>query len=464
MIRKSERFLSQVYALTDFIVIACSFIFSWWLKFETSFKPTNPPFPFKEYLPWYFVYALIAIAFGYISSFYTSKRKKSFSNEFFHIVQIHIVSGLTLMSILYLYRGFHISRQFMLIFVCFSIVFFTVYRFFVRKILKKFRSKGYNERYILILGAGNLGVDFCNNLKAYPELGFKVVGFLDDYKIQSELGLPILGTLSSLDDILQEMIVDEIIIALPLNAHNKYPEIISVCEKYGVRTLIIPDYFDLLPSRPYFDNFAGIPLINIRGIPLDDLGNQVIKRSFDIAFSIFAIIITSPLLALIAIGIKLTSSGPIIFKQERVGLNRRTFMMYKFRSMKVLPAGVTDTKWTTKNDPRKTKFGSFLRKTSLDELPQFINVLRGDMSVVGPRPERPFFVNQFKEQIPKYMVKHHIRPGLTGWAQASGLRGDTSIQQRINLDIYYIENWSFFFDVKIIFKTIYNGFINKNAY
>ncbi|HZG78346.1 MAG TPA: exopolysaccharide biosynthesis polyprenyl glycosylphosphotransferase, partial [Paenibacillus sp.] len=264
--------------------------------------------------------------------------------------------------------------------------------------------------------------------------------------------------------IMEEKLIDEVIIALPLNAHHKLPYIIETCEKAGVKALIIPDYFDYLPARPYFDNFAGIPLINVRDIPLDELRNRVLKRGFDIIFSIICILITFPLLLAIAIGIKLTSPGPIIFKQERVGLNRRTFNMYKFRSMRMQTESDSDTKWTVENDPRRTKFGAFLRRTSLDELPQFFNVLFGHMSVVGPRPERPYFVEQFKEEIPKYMVKHHIRPGITGWAQSNGYRGDTSIAERIKHDIFYIENWTFFFDIKIILKTIVNGFLNRNAY
>lgn len=203
-------------------------------------------------------------------------------------------------------------------------------------------------------------------------------------------------------------------------------------------------------------------MINVRDIPLDIAANRLFKRTFDIVFSLFAIILTSPVMLAVAIGVKLTSRGPIIFKQERVGLNRRTFYMYKFRSMRLLPPGAADTGWTIENDPRRTKFGSFIRKTSLDELPQFFNVLLGHMSVVGPRPERPFFVDQFREEIPKYMVKHHVRPGITGWAQSNGLRGDTSIEERIKHDIFYIENWSLLFDIKIIFLTIRNGF--KNAY
>jgi Undecaprenyl-phosphate glucose phosphotransferase len=207
-----------------------------------------------------------------------------------------------------------------------------------------------------------------------------------------------------------------------------------------------------------------MPMINVRDIPLDLAGNRVAKRIFDIVFSLLAIIITSPIMLMVAIGVKLTSKGPIIFKQERVGLNRRTFQMYKFRSMRVLPEGVEDTGWTTENDPRRTKFGAFIRKTSLDELPQFFNVLAGHMSVVGPRPERPYYVDQFKEEIPKYMVKHHVRPGITGWAQTHGLRGDTSIEERIKYDIFYIENWSILLDIKIVLKTVVNGFVNKNAY
>jgi exopolysaccharide biosynthesis polyprenyl glycosylphosphotransferase len=207
-----------------------------------------------------------------------------------------------------------------------------------------------------------------------------------------------------------------------------------------------------------------MPLINVRDIPLDEFRNRIFKRAFDIAFASVAILITLPVMVASVIAIKLTSPGPIIFKQERVGLNRRRFMMYKFRSMNVLAESASNTEWTVENDPRRTKVGTFLRKTSLDELPQFFNVLFGHMSVVGPRPERPYFVEQFKEEVPKYMVKHHIRPGITGCAQSNGLRGDTSIEERIKHDIFYIENWTFLFDIKIILRTIINGFINKNAY
>jgi Undecaprenyl-phosphate glucose phosphotransferase len=467
MIRDNQKFLSQLYAISDLIMIQFVFIFSWWLKFDL-FATGEAHLPFGTYFFWSFIYGLIVNAIGYFVGFYSSKRKKRFSFEAFKIIQVQMTSLLILLSLLFLIKEVDFSRSFLLIFTVNNVLFMGLYRYIIKILLKMFRKKGYNKQFILILGAGSLGRRFHQTVLEHPELGFEVIGFLDDFRTQHEHKYrhykPIIGKIDDLEKVLENYLIDEVIIALPLDAHRKYPSIISACEKAGVRTLIIPDFFDFLPSRPYIDNFADIPLINVRDIPLDELRNRMFKRMFDIAFSLVAIILTLPLMIVIAVGIKLTSPGPIIFKQERVGMNRRTFMMYKFRTMKVSSQEVSDTQWTTANDPRKTKFGSFLRKTSLDELPQFFNVLKGDMSVVGPRPERPYFVEQFKEEIPKYMVKHHVRPGITGWAQANGLRGDTSIEDRILHDIFYIENWTLLFDIKIILKTIVNGFVNKNAY
>lgn len=405
---------------------------------------------------------------GYFLNFYSPNRKKRFSNEAFRIVQIHFYSVFILLSLLFVVKEVDISRMFLAIFVFNNLIFIGIYRYSLKKALKFFRERGYNKQFVLIIGAGTVGRRFYTNLRKQPELGFEVVGFLDDFHEKHENHYthykPILGKVDELEDILQKVMIDEVVIALPLDAHDKYGRIISICEKVGAKTMIIPDFFDILPAHPYFDNFAGIPLINVRDIPLDEIRNRVLKRAFDLLFSLVALIIMLPLFVLIGIGIKVTSRGPIIFKQQRLGLNRRPFTMYKFRSMKELPEGAEDTGWTTKNDPRRTRFGSFLRITSLDELPQFFNVLIGDMSVVGPRPERPFFIEQFKEEVPKYMVKHSIRPGITGWAQSNGLRGDTSIEERIRHDIFYIENWTFLFDIRIIWRTIWHGFVNHNAY
>lgn len=469
MVRQSNSFLSQLYAIVDFISVQIVFLFSWWIKFESEFIPYDNALPFRRYLIWSIVYGGVAIIISYFLNFYTPKRKKRFSYELFTIIQIHIISLLVLLSFLFVFKELDISRSYLILFLVNNILVVSFYRYILKTTLKHYRQKGYNKQFLLIIGAGTLGKRFYKNVIQRPDLGYEIIGFLDDNQKEHEFDpdnyyKPILGKTSDLERLLEEKLVDEVIIALPLYAHEKYARIINVCEKAGVKTLIIPDFYSYLPSKPYFDNFAGMPLINVRDIPLDEFRNRFFKRAFDILFSAFAILITSPILIIIAIGIKLTSPGPIIFKQERVGLNRRTFMMYKFRSMRVQTEQSSDTNWTTEDDPRKTKFGAFLRKTSLDELPQFFNVLFGHMSVVGPRPERPYFVDQFKEEIPKYMVKHHIRPGITGWAQSNGLRGDTSIEDRIKHDIFYIENWSFLFDIKIIIKTIVNGFVNKNAY
>lgn len=470
MLRKNQRFLTQLYLFFDFATIQVMFLLAYWIKFYSGWMSNDGAgaLSISAYGRWSFLYGAIAVGIGILTALYSPKRKKRFTDELLRVIQVHSISFFILLSLLFFFKAVHISREFLAIYMVANVLSILLYRYMVKKGLKHFREKGYNKQFVLILGAGSLGKRFYDNLRLHPEMGYEVVGFLDDTVEFQQFELkkykPVLGTLNDLSDILEQKLIDEVIIALPLEAHHKFPRIIGACEKAGVRTLIIPDFFDYLPARPTFDNFAGMPLINVRDIPLDLMSNRVFKRAFDIAFSVFAILLTSPVLLLIAIGIKLTSPGPIIFKQERVGLNRRNFMMYKFRSMKLQTQGTSDTQWTTANDPRKTKFGSFLRKTSLDELPQFFNVLFGDMSIVGPRPERPFFVEQFKEEIPKYMVKHHVRPGITGWAQSNGLRGDTSIEDRIQYDIFYIENWSILFDIKIIWKTIINGFINKNAY
>ncbi|REE90528.1 Undecaprenyl-phosphate glucose phosphotransferase [Paenibacillus taihuensis] len=468
MIRQNQRFLTQIYVLADLSCTLLTFLLAYWLKFNSGLFQHQYSLPFKSYLLWATVFSFASILIGFYVRFYAPRRRKNFSYDTMKIIQVQGLSFLGLLSLLYIAKEVHISREFLAIFLSINVICLTIYRFAVKQTLFRLRRKGFNKRFILIVGAGSVGRSFNESIKMHPELGYEVIGFLDDFQTEHdrEYGYmkPILGTVDDLEAVISHRTIDEVIIALPLKAHKKYPRIIDQCERAGVKALIIPDFFDLLPARPFFDNFAGIPLINVRDVPLDELSNQILKRIFDIAFSLAAILITSPILLGIYIGIKLTSPGPVIFRQERVGLDRRTFHMYKFRSMHVFDQSTADTQWTVENDPRRTRFGSFLRRTSLDELPQFFNVLVGHMSVVGPRPERPYFVDQFKEEIPKYMVKHHIRPGITGWAQTNGLRGDTSIHDRIVHDIFYIENWTFLFDLKIIVKTVTKGLLSKNAY
>ena len=258
--------------------------------------------------------------------------------------------------------------------------------------------------------------------------------------------------------------LDEIVITLSIEEYGKLEKIVAKCEKCGIHTKFIPDYNNIIPTRAYIEDVQGLPVINIRRVPLSGLFNRFIKRFADIVLAVLALIIFSPIMLIVAVLVKTTSKGPVIYKQERVGLHNKTFKMYKFRSMIDSCDGSDKKKWTTQDDPRVTKVGKFIRKTSLDELPQFVNVIKGDMSIVGPRPERPYYVDKFKEEIPRYMIKHQVRPGITGWAQVNGYRGDTSIYKRIECDLYYIENWTVLFDIKILFFTVFKGFINKNAY
>lgn len=468
MIRGRERFLTKLYAFTDFIMIQSAFFLAWMLKFKVFHDGITGYLPLEDYLFWSLVYGVIAVIIGYLVDLYAPKRKGKFATELAKVFQVHTLSMFILLSVLFTLKTIDVSRTFLLLYFIWNLIFISTYRYVVKQSLRELRKRGYNKQFVLIIGAGSIGRKYYENLENHPEFGLEVIGFLDDFRTNHPPKFsrykPILGRISDLEHILDSQLIDEVIIALPLHAYPKYRQIIACCEKAGVRTSIIPDFYDILPATPHFEIFGDLPIINVRNVPLDELRNRVLKRSFDIVFSLVAIILTSPIMLIIAIGIKLTSPGPIIFKQERVGLNRRTFYIYKFRTMKCLPQSVSDTQWTVENDPRRTKFGAFLRKTSLDELPQFFNVLKGDMSVVGPRPERPYFVEKFKEEIPKYMIKHHVRPGITGWAQVCGWRGNTSIKKRIEHDIFYIENWSLLFDIKIILKTISNGFINKNAY
>ena len=444
------------------------FFAAYGLKFTSGLMVKVGALPFHTYLTRSLIYVVLAVLVGYFSGFYAPRRKKSLSADIWAIFKIQTTSLIVLVGLLYAAKELHISREFLLMFYALNLFVLSAYRMVLKQLLYRLRQRGYNKKFVLILGAGSVGREFYERLQQFPELGYEVYGFLDDHVKEHPAGYehlkPVVGTLDELERILHRHPIDEVIIALPLDAHDKYSSIIDICDNAGAKSLIIPDYFDVLPARPFFDNFAGMPMINVRDIPLDEFGNRVAKRSFDIVFSLLALVVTSPVLLAAMIGIKLTSPGPIFFVQERMGLDRKTFRMYKLRTMHVADPKTSDTQWTTKDDPRRTRFGALLRKLSVDELPQFINVLKGEMSVVGPRPERPYFVEQFKHKVPKYMVKHHIRPGITGWAQANGLRGDTSIKDRIDHDLFYIENWSFLFDLKIILRTIRKGIVDKNAY
>lgn len=463
MLKKYQRFFNLILFLLDGFALTVAYITAYLYKW--GFQPVSQ----MDYLylkaPLWMVPLLLVVYF--FMEVYSPMRSRMFRKEMLVVIRAHAVGMAIVYGLLYLAKMYIYSRVVLFTFGLLGLTLLLAERFAVRRVLRYLRKTGYNQKHLLIIGAGKVGADFARKVISNKEFGYNVLGFLDDdsKKKGSEiLGSRVLGDCRVLPDLLDTNGVDEVIVALPLSAYEKYHDIVDTCEKAGVRVRIIPDYFDYLPGRPRIEEFDEFPLLNIRFVPLDDPFNRFIKRLFDIIVSLTAIILTSPVLLGIAIGVKLTSPGPVFFKQERVGLNNRPFNMLKFRSMRVVADNSADTKWTTVDDPRKTRFGAFIRKTSLDELPQFFNVLFGSMSVVGPRPERPFFVEQFREDIPKYMVKHQVKPGITGWAQVNGWRGDTSIEKRIECDIYYIENWDLLFDIKIMFLTIFKGLVNKNAY
>ena len=360
----------------------------------------------------------------------------------------------------------HYSTRMLGFFYLFSVFFTSFERYSLRKILSALRKRGFNQKHIILVGYSSVSDRFIDLCKKNPDWGYHIYGIVDDLAEQGTAyrGISVIGKINSLRTLLSGNTIDEIAITLPLAAYEKLPGIVSTCEKSGVHTKFIPDYQEIIHSKPIAEDMDGLPIINIRNVPLTEPMNAMLKRMIDIAGSLVGILLFGPLMIIVAILIKLDSPGPIIFKQERVGLHNRPFMMFKFRSMRVQKDEEEKKAWTVEGDPRVTGIGKIIRKTSIDELPQFFNVLRGDMSLVGPRPERTQFVEMFKEQIPRYMIKHQVRPGMTGWAQVNGFRGDTSIPGRIKCDLWYIENWSFGLDIKILFLTVWKGFVNKNAY
>lgn len=403
----------------------------------------------------------------YFCSIYAPKRTVRMRFEVYGIIKANFIGIITLIIILFMIiREFNYSRSVMLIFYIFNVGFTASFRIVLRKGLRKIRKQGYNLKHILLVGYSRAAEEYIDRLLDNPQWGYVACGVLDDHIPAGTLykGVKVLGRLGNLEVILPENKLDEVAITLSLKDYDNLESIVSICEKSGVHTKFIPDYNSLIPSKPYTEDLLGLPVVNIRYVPLTNTGNILLKRVVDIVGSLAGILITSPIMLVAAILVKVTSSGPVIFKQQRVGLHNKAFYMYKFRSMDIQPIKEEKRAWTVRDDPRVTKVGRFLRRTSLDELPQLFNILKGDMSLVGPRPERPGWVEKFREEIPRYMVRHQVRPGLTGWAQVNGLRGDTSIRKRIEYDIYYIENWTLGFDIKIIMRTFVTGFINKNAY
>lgn len=473
MIKDNQKLLNRFHILVDALLIALAIRFSYYLRFEselTEFDMFSPEggywLPIDAYLR-----MLIFIIPGYLiiyhfCNLYSPKRSRAKHAELWDLIKANAIGITYFTALLFFIKQRDAARLLLIIFFITNTSFDFLFRFILIRTLKLLRKKGYNLKHVLIVGYSRAAERYIDRIINNPEWGYYIHGILDDNREPGDnyRGIPIIGTINILDDLLPKNNLDEIAITLGINEYAKLEQIVGICEKSGVHTKFIPDYNNIIPTRPYTEDLNGLPVINIRKVPLTNTTNKIMKRIIDIFGAIVALIIFSIPMLLVSIIIKTTSKGPLIFTQTRIGLHNKEFNMYKFRSMEQQKADKEKKAWTTINDPRVTPIGRFIRKTSIDELPQLFNVLRGEMSLIGPRPERPFFVEKFKEEIPRYMIKHQVRPGLTGWAQINGFRGDTSIRGRIDHDLYYIENWTLGLDIKILFLTFFKGFVNKNAY
>lgn len=428
-------------------IIGATYFFSWYLRFKSGFFVQDVGvLPAKTYFS-----ALFLIIPGYlllysIFQLYMPRRVKSYRKELMDIIRANGIGFMIFILVLYFIKQEHFSRQMLCIFFFINISLEFASRYLIRTILWKMRKQGLNQKHILMIGESQMAEQYMDRLRENPKWGYQVFAHLKDEE--------------KLERILEGNELDEVVIALRAKDYGKLERIVDVCEKAGVHTKMIPDFGNVISTRPYIEDVQGIPVIHVRRVPLNIMRNRVAKRAVDLIGATVAIILFSPVMLLTVLVVALTEEGSVIYRQERVGLHNQVFYMYKFRSMIMQDEEKEKAEWSTRNDPRITPVGKLIRRTSIDELPQLFNVLKGEMSLVGPRPERPQFVQKFRDEIPRYMVKHQVRPGMTGWAQINGYRGDTSIEKRIEYDLYYIENWTMVFDMKILILTIFKGFFD----
>lgn len=461
MIKENQKLLNAIFSIIDAFICLIATILAFYVHFYN--------YQGEYYIGlMYYIKAMIYVIPIYfllyhIMDLHNSFRNKSFFLEISKIIQANFFGVVFIFLMMFFLKEVHVSRMVILLFGFLNTLFSIINRILIRLILRNMRKKGYNLKYLLIVGWNDVSAEFYDKVQANRGLGYNFIGYLsENRKDISERELNYIGDFSKLSILLEDKCIDEVIISLEWNEFAELGSLIETCERAGVKSNLLPFYTKYLPAKPFIDEVEGMPLINIRKVPLDNMLYNFTKRIFDCVASLIALILLSPIFVITAIGVRLTSPGPIIYKQERVGRNKKTFYMYKFRSMKTDKDGSDKTTWGTKDDNRRTKFGTIIRKLSIDELPQLFNVFKGEMSLVGPRPERPYFVEKFRDEIPLYMLKHLVRPGITGWAQVNGWRGDTSIEERIKCDIYYIENWTFLLDIKILFLTLFKGIINKS--
>ena len=479
MVRRHNRLLVAFYVMSDAILGISAFVLAYVLRFESGLIPVTKGFPpFSQYvnvLP--FIGVLGPFAYQ-VQGLYRLRRGRSRVDDFFSVFVgsiLAVVFGIVATLYFQAYyvpdelkdRGaYEVSQIVWAFFLGFNVLLTFASRELVREALERRWRAGIGLKRILIAGAGELGRLVSDRILEHRELGYHVVGFVDDRAGGDYLGhrgLPILGTLDEAGEIARRESVDHLYVALPAEEHVRMLQLLEVIGREMIDVKVVPDLLQVIALRARLEDLDGIPIINVNDVPLQGF-NSFIKRALDIGISSAALTALAIPFGIVAYLIRRTSNGSVLYRQERMGLDGKPFQIYKFRSMFEDAEADTGPIWAREDDPRCTPLGRFLRRTNVDELPQLWNVLKGDMSLVGPRPERPYFVDQFKQRIPQYMLRHKVRAGLTGWAQVNGWRGNTSIEKRIEYDLYYIENWSVALDLKIMWLTLVKGFFHKHAY
>jgi Undecaprenyl-phosphate glucose phosphotransferase len=479
MLNRHNRLLVVIHVLSDSLLAVVAFLTTYFLRFHTGFIPAPKGIPpLQQYinlLP--FIAVLVPVGFQ-LQGLYRLRRGRSRVDDFFAVFVgsiLAVVFGIVATLYVEIYfatpaardRGaFEISQAAWAIFLVLNVVLTFTSREVVREALERRWRAGIGLKRILIAGAGELGRLVADKILEHRELGYQIVGFVDDRAPGDHLGyrgLPLLGTIDDAAEISARESVDHLYVALPPEQHVRMLQLIESTSRECVDVKVVPDLLQVIALRARLEDLDGIPVININDVPLQGF-NSIVKRTIDVLISLAALAALTIPFAVIAALIRLTSRGPVFYRQERMGLDGTAFMIYKFRSMYDNAERETGPVFASHNDPRRTPVGRVLRRSNIDELPQLYNVLRGEMSIVGPRPERPNFVAEFKHKIPQYMLRHKVKAGITGWAQVNGWRGNTSIEKRIEYDLYYIENWSVRLDLKIMWLTVLRGFFHKHAY
>lgn len=466
MLKKHAQLFRYTLLISDLLIITISWILAYYLRFYTNIIPPDKGIPqFKEFLNLLFILLPINILVFRATGLYSPMRINSRFQELLKVFNGSVLSLLIFISLVYLFEEYKYSRVVFSYYLIISAGLISLTRTTIRSVLVFLRKKGFNLRYVLVIGAGKVAEEFYHKINDHPEFGLKIIGFLSNYR-NSELHnskyLSILGNYKDAHSILRRYTIDQVVIALQNEELRLINPILGDLREEMVELRLIPDFNPYFTLRKSIDDLDGMPIINLRESPMYGL-NEISKRIFDLIFSFIFILILSPLMVIVAMAVKFSSPGPVFFKQTRVGMDGKKFKILKFRSMMTNAEIETGPIRAIENDPRRTKLGIFLRKYSLDELPQFFNVLFGEMSLVGPRPERQELMVGFIKQIPEYMLRHKVKAGITGWAQINGLRGNTSIAERTKYDFYYIEHWSLLFDLKIILRSA-PFLTKKNAY